>query len=63
VEKYGRIKQVTDDLIWRILFECLITRATQTEYVTPIDCQTKNIFAKAPYVTSYINCLSGSYIV
>jgi hypothetical protein len=35
VEKYGRARQATDDIIWRMRFACWITKATDThsEYV------------------------------
>ena len=50
VEKYGRIKQATDDdIIWRMRFACWIIKTTDThsEYVVLL-FHSNNSYANAP---------------
>ena len=64
VEKYGKARQVTRDIIRRMLFECWISKATDThsEYIILI------AFARQQWLRErvlmlllYVRCLSYSY--
>jgi hypothetical protein len=51
VEKYGRARQITDgNVIWRMRFACLITKATYThwDYVILLLSHGKNGYANIP---------------
>jgi hypothetical protein len=61
VEKYGRARQATDNIIWHMCFACWITKATGThsEYVILIAFPWQQWFHKLASVLhyTYIACL------
>ena len=50
VEKYGRVRQATDDsIIWRVRFACWVTKATDTKSMQHLLLlQRKICYANAP---------------
>jgi hypothetical protein len=62
MEKYGRVRQATDDnIIWRMRFACWITKVTDThsEYVILVAFPRQQwVRERASMLRLYIHCLS-----